>query len=85
MEDNVNLHLMSGLFSGFTSTVFGQPLDLITSRMMSKSDRSTGFFDCVSKIMKHDGVFALYNGFWANSMRIGLFNIAMFVSYEQIR
>ena len=83
--DNIMLHFMCGFMAGFTATCFGSPFDVIKTRMMSKSVPYTGVIDCVTKTIRNDGIFAFYNGFVANFMRIGTWNIVMFVVYEQIR
>ena len=41
-------------------------------------------FGLVPEIYHKEGYGAFYKGFWANFMRIGGFNVAMFVCLEQV-
>ena len=83
--DNIALHFVCGFLAGFTATCVGSPFDVVKTRMMSKIVPYNGVLDCVFKTLRHDGPFAFYNGFVANFMRIGTWNIVMFVVYEQIK
>lgn len=77
--------MLCGFMAGFTATIFGSPFDVVKSRMMSGSGAYTGVVDCVSKTIRNDGPGAFYAGFTANFMRIGTWNIVMFVTLEQIK
>lgn len=83
--DNTYLHMLCGFMAGFTATIFGSPFDVVKTRMMSKAVHYTGVLDCVGKTIKNEGPLAFYSGFTANFMRIGTWNIAMFVTLEQIK
>lgn len=85
MKDNVYLHFICAFMAGFTATCFGSPFDVVKTRMMNKGVHYTGFLDCVFKTMKNEGPLAFYNGFVANFMRIGTWNICMFITLEQIK
>lgn len=85
LPDNMSLHILCGFMAGFTATCFGSPFDVVKTRMMSKTVPYTGVVDCVTKTLKNEGPLAFYNGFTANFMRIGTWNIVMFVTLEQIK
>ena len=85
LPDNIYLHMVCGFMAGFTAVIFGSPFDVVKTRMMSKQIHYTGVLDCVGKTLKSDGPLAFYNGFTANFMRIGTWNIVMFVTLEQIK
>lgn len=85
MKDSMKLHFICAFMAGFTATCFGSPFDVIKTRMMSKSIHYNGVVDCVGKTLKNEGPLAFYNGFTANFMRIGTWNIVMFVTLEQIK
>lgn len=85
MADGLSLHFTCGLMAGFTACCFGSPFDVVKTRMMSKSVVYTGVGDCVMKTLRNEGPLAFYSGFSANFMRIGSWNIAMFVTLEQIK
>ena len=71
--------------AGFTATCFGSPFDVVKTRMMSAAVPYKGVIDCVSQTIRKEGPMAFYNGFTANFMRIGTWNIVMFVTLEQIK
>jgi solute carrier family 25 uncoupling protein 8/9 len=85
MPDNVYLHFICGFMSGFTATCFGSPFDVIKTRMMSNPTSYTGVVDCVGQTIRNEGFLAFYSGFTANFMRIGTWNIAMFITLEKIK
>lgn len=85
LKDSMPLHFICAFMAGFTATCFGSPFDVIKTRMMSQSGQYSGVVDCVSKTLKQEGPLAFYNGFTANFMRIGTWNIVMFVTLEQIK
>lgn len=85
IKDKMPLHFICAFMAGFTATCFGSPFDVIKTRMMSGSGNYTGVIDCVTKTVKQEGPMAFYNGFTANFMRIGTWNIVMFVTLEQIK
>lgn len=71
--------------AGFTATCVGSPFDVVKTRMMNKSVKYNGVLDCVSSTYRNEGALAFYNGFTANFMRIGTWNIVMFITLEQIK
>jgi hypothetical protein len=58
-------------------------------RMIAISDHHektyTGTFDCLTKIIKSEGLFGLYKGFMPNWMRIGPHTVLSFFIFEQLR
>ena len=82
--DNMMLHFTCGMLAGLNATLVGSPLDVIKTRLMNKDIPYNGFFDCATKTLKREGFLAFYNGFTANFMRIGTWNIIMWISFEKI-
>jgi solute carrier family 25 uncoupling protein 8/9 len=82
VPDTVMLHFICAFMAGFTACCVGSPFDVVKTRMMNKAIHYTGFLDCVVKTMKNDGPLAFYAGFTANFMRIGTWNICMFICLE---
>ena len=85
MEDGVPTHLLSGLGAGFVATCVGSPVDVVKSRVMGDSKKYAGFFDCVVKTARSDGVGAFYKGFIPNFGRLGSWNVVMFLTLEQVK
>ncbi len=85
VPDSIPLHFICAFAAGFTATCFGSPFDVVKTRMMNKAVPYNGLFDCVSKTLKQEGPLAFYNGFSANFMRIGTYNIVCFIVLEQVK
>jgi solute carrier family 25 uncoupling protein 8/9 len=85
LPDNMGLHFICAFMAGFSACCVGSPFDVVKTRMMNKAVNYTGFLDCVFKTLKNEGPLAFYNGFSANFMRIGTWNIVMFVTLEQVK
>jgi len=85
IPDRMPLHFICAFMAGFSATCVGSPFDVVKTRMMNKAIPYTGFLDCVMKTMRNEGPLAFYNGFSANFMRIGTWNIACFIVLEQIK
>jgi len=85
IPDRMPLHFICAFMAGFSATCVGSPFDVVKTRMMNKAVHYTGFIDCVTKNFKAEGPLAFYNGFSANFMRIGTWNIACFIVLEQIK
>ncbi|KAJ7560699.1 hypothetical protein O6H91_04G141300 [Diphasiastrum complanatum] len=85
MKDNVFTHLLSGLGAGFIAVCVGSPVDVVKSRMMGDSKAYNGTVDCFIKTLKNDGPLAFYKGFVPNFVRLGSWNVIMFLTLEQTR
>jgi solute carrier family 25 uncoupling protein 8/9 len=84
--DNAYCHILSGLGAGFFAVVCGSPVDVVKSRMMSdNTGKYKGVLDCFAKTLKNDGMGAFYNGFLPNWGRLGVYNVALFLTLEQTR
>lgn len=91
MEDNMITHWSAALGAGFVAVVVGSPIDVVKTRIMNAKPEADGSLTyrntphAFIKIMKSEGPFAFYNGFWPNFARLGSWAIVMFMSYEQIK
>ncbi|GAB4817944.1 hypothetical protein N2152v2_004990 [Parachlorella kessleri] len=83
-QDNVYCHLAASLCAGFIAVVVGSPADVIKSRMMAnKAYKGVG--DAVMQTLKKEGPLAFWSGFGANFARLGCWNVAMFLTLEEVR
>jgi solute carrier family 25 uncoupling protein 8/9 len=74
------------LGAGFVATCVGSPVDVVKSRVMGDSaGLYGGFFDCVVKTARNEGVGAFYKGFVPNFGRLGSWNVVMFLTLEQVK
>ncbi|KAK4412367.1 Mitochondrial uncoupling protein 2 [Sesamum alatum] len=82
--DNVLTHVLAGLGAGFFAVCIGSPVDVVKSRMMGDSVYK-GTIDCFFKTLKTEGFFAFYKGFFPNFVRLGAWNVIMFLTFEQLK
>ncbi|KRX05306.1 Mitochondrial carrier domain [Pseudocohnilembus persalinus] len=87
MEDNVFCHIVSSSCAGFMACTVGSPVDVIKTRVMNadKAAGEGGIIHIVSNIIKNEGLSTFYNGFSANATRMISWNIAMFVTWGQVK
>jgi solute carrier family 25 uncoupling protein 8/9 len=84
--DNIVTHILSGLGAGFFAVCLGSPVDVVKSRVMGdKVGRFNGVLDCFVKTAKEEGIGAFYKGFAPNFGRLGSWNVAMFLTLEQVK
>ena len=78
-------HLSCAFLSGFVATCFGSPVDVIKTRLMNATPGEPAGLSLVTHMIKNEGLGSFYKGFQANFMRIGCWNIAMFLTLERIK
>lgn len=67
--------LSASCISGFVSSFTSLPFDLMKTRMMNMSANAEGIFpyknlgDCAWKILKNEGVFSFWRGYWTYCAR----------------
>ncbi|GAX85450.1 hypothetical protein CEUSTIGMA_g12866.t1 [Chlamydomonas eustigma] len=84
--DNIVTHILSGLGAGFFAVCLGSPVDVVKSRVMGdKVGRFNGVLDCFMKTAREEGIVAFYKGFAPNFGRLGSWNVAMFLTLEQVK
>ena len=86
MEDNLPCHFTCGYLAGVAAVICGNPVDMIKNRIINaKQGEYTGIMDCISKTAKEGGLGVFYKGFWPNVLRIGTWNMFMFVAFESCK
>eukprot|EP00195_Chlamydomonas_chlamydogama_P013027 CAMPEP_0202900304 /NCGR_PEP_ID=MMETSP1392-20130828/10982_1 /ASSEMBLY_ACC=CAM_ASM_000868 /TAXON_ID=225041 /ORGANISM="Chlamydomonas chlamydogama, Strain SAG 11-48b" /LENGTH=277 /DNA_ID=CAMNT_0049586673 /DNA_START=151 /DNA_END=984 /DNA_ORIENTATION=+ len=85
-KDNIVTHLVAGLGAGFFAVCIGSPVDVVKSRVMGdRVGRFNGVLDCFVKTAREEGIFAFYKGFIPNFGRLGSWNVACFLTLEQVK
>ncbi|XP_022245178.1 mitochondrial uncoupling protein 2-like [Limulus polyphemus] len=86
MTDNVPCHFVSAFGAGFCATVVASPVDVVKTRYMNSwQGQYTGALDCAMKMFKEGGFMSFYKGFLPSFIRLGSWNICMFVTFEQLK
>lgn len=84
------LHCASGMVSGFACTVVSLPVDMAKTRVQQMRPGPDGkmpyssAFDCIRKVVSHEGVLALWKGFTPYFLRLGPHTILAFVFLEKL-
>ncbi|KAH3668640.1 hypothetical protein OGAPHI_002394 [Ogataea philodendri] len=86
-QENSLVHLLAGVSAGFVTSTATNPIWLVKTRL--QLDRMTtkaykNSFDCVSKIVKNEGVLALYRGLTASYLG-SVESTLQWVLYEQMK
>ncbi|XP_033107801.1 mitochondrial uncoupling protein 2-like [Anneissia japonica] len=86
LEDQFPCHFVSAFGAGFVTTCVASPVDVVKTRFMnSGKGKYKGVLDCAFSMFKEGGPIAFYKGFMPNFIRLGSWNICMFVFYEQLK
>ncbi|XP_039084633.1 mitochondrial uncoupling protein 3 isoform X2 [Hyaena hyaena] len=85
-KDNFPCHFISAFGAGFCATVVASPVDVVKTRYMnSPPGQYRSPLDCMLKMVAHEGPTAFYKGFTPSFLRLGAWNVVMFVTYEQLK
>ncbi|XP_056350997.1 dicarboxylate carrier SLC25A8-like isoform X3 [Oenanthe melanoleuca] len=86
MTDNVPCHFVAAFGAGFCATVVASPVDVVKTRYMNASPgQYRSALSCLLALLTQDGPAGLYKGFVPSFLRLGSWNVVMFVSYEQLQ
>lgn len=90
-DDNIYAHTLASAMSGLSATTLSCPADVVKTRMMNlSSDQGSHIlyrssYDCLMKTVKHEGLPALWKGFFPTWARLGPWQFVFWVSYEKLR
>ncbi|KAL5113772.1 hypothetical protein ACEQ8H_008346 [Pleosporales sp. CAS-2024a] len=81
------LAIVTGASAGATESLVVVPFELLKIRLQDKSSASRykGLVDCLFKVVRHEGLLALYNGFEATMWRHIVWNAGYFGCIFQVR
>ncbi|POI24023.1 hypothetical protein CIB84_012230 [Bambusicola thoracicus] len=86
MTDNVPCHFVAAFGAGFCATVVASPVDVVKTRYMNASPgQYRNVPSCLLALLLQDGIAGLYKGFVPSFLRLGSWNVVMFISYEQLQ
>ncbi|XP_028839983.1 mitochondrial uncoupling protein 2-like [Denticeps clupeoides] len=86
LTDDLPCHFTSAFGAGFCTTVVASPVDVVKTRYMNSSKGQYGSaLDCALAMLTKEGPKAFYKGFMPSFLRLGSWNVVMFVTYEQLK
>ncbi|XP_045477607.1 mitochondrial 2-oxoglutarate/malate carrier protein-like [Harmonia axyridis] len=83
------LHFCASMFSGLVTTAASMPLDMAKTRIQNMKTidgkpEYKGTVDVLGKVMKQEGIFALWKGFTPYYARLGPHTVLTFIFLEQL-
>ncbi|XP_064206944.1 dicarboxylate carrier SLC25A8-like [Anguilla rostrata] len=86
MTDNLPCHFTAAFGAGWCTTIVASPVDVVKTRFMNSTPgQYSNAINCAVTMLTKEGPTAFYKGFMPSFLRLGSWNIVMFVSYEQIK
>lgn len=89
-QEGMFMHFTASMISGFVTTVASMPVDIAKTRIQNMkinadgSKEYKGAIDVLIKVIRHEGVFALWKGFWPYYFRLGPHTVITFILMEQM-
>ncbi|KYQ48768.1 Mitochondrial 2-oxoglutarate/malate carrier protein [Trachymyrmex zeteki] len=88
-EENIVLHFASSMISGLVTTAASMPVDIAKTRIQNMKTINgkpefTGAIDVLTKVIKNEGLFALWKGFFPYYARLGPHTVLTFIFLEQM-
>lgn len=89
-RDNIWLHLTASTFSGLLATTVSMPADMAKTRLQNMKAGPDGTVpykgtaDVLVKVVRSEGVLALWRGFVPYWLRLGQHTVYTFIIFEQI-
>lgn len=89
MKDGIPLHFVSSMISGLITTIVSMPLDIAKTRLQNMKSvggvaEYSGPIDVLGKVIRNEGVFALWKGFLPYYLRLGPHTVLTFIFLEQM-
>ncbi|XP_003745435.1 mitochondrial 2-oxoglutarate/malate carrier protein [Galendromus occidentalis] len=89
VADNIGCHTAAAMISGLVTTAVSMPVDIAKTRIQNMKTidgkpQYTGALDVLSKVIKTEGIFALWKGFLPYYARLGPHTVLTFIFLEQM-
>ncbi|KAM6157650.1 dicarboxylate carrier UCP2 isoform 3-T3 [Rhynchocyon petersi] len=86
MTDDLPCHFTSAFGAGFCTTIIASPVDVVKTRYMNSAQgQYSSAGHCALTMLRKEGPRAFYKGFMPSFLRLGSWNVVMFVTYEQLK
>ncbi|KAL0950693.1 hypothetical protein HGRIS_007470 [Hohenbuehelia grisea] len=83
-HDNLVLHVISSITAGGVATTVCSPADVIRSRLMASSEKSS-FLEILRTSLREEGPKFLFKGWTPAFIRLGPNTVLLFVFFEQLK
>ncbi|XP_053560475.1 mitochondrial uncoupling protein 2-like [Bombina bombina] len=86
MTDDLSCHFTAAFGAGFCTTVIASPVNVVKIRYMNSAmGQYKSSLNCALTMFKKKGPLAFYKGFMPSFLRLGSWNVVMFVTYERLK
>jgi len=86
LTDDLPCHFTSAFGAGFCTTVIASPVDVVKTRYMNSAlGQYSSALNCALAMLRKEGPLSFYKGFMPSFLRLGSWNVVMFVTYEQLK
>lgn len=88
--EGIKLHFVASMMSGFITTVASMPVDIAKTRLQNMKVSADGkaeyrgTIDVLSRVVRQEGLFALWKGFTPYFCRLGPHTVLTFIFLEQM-
>jgi hypothetical protein len=83
-QDNIYLHVISGLSASFWASALSAPADLVMAKYMSSRSKET-LVDCIRQIYAQGGISGFWRGWTVFFLRLTPSLLTYSTVYEQLR
>lgn len=88
-EENISLHFVSSMISGLVTTAASMPVDIAKTRIQNMKivdgkPEFTGAVNVIVRVVRNEGIFALWKGFFPYYARLGPHTVLTFIFLEQM-
>ncbi|KAH8416698.1 hypothetical protein KR222_007503 [Zaprionus bogoriensis] len=89
MDEGIKLHFCASMLSGLLTTIASMPLDIAKTRIQNMKTVNgkpeyRGTVDVLLRVIRQEGVFALWKGFTPYYFRLGPHTVLTFILMEQL-
>ncbi|KAH8404890.1 hypothetical protein KR222_009279, partial [Zaprionus bogoriensis] len=91
-DDNRLIQFLGAMTAGLMGAILSVPADVVKSRVMNQpvDDNGRGIhykgsIDCLTKLVREEGFFAMYKGILPFWLRVGPWAMVFWTTFEQIR
>ncbi|XP_019586280.1 mitochondrial brown fat uncoupling protein 1 [Rhinolophus sinicus] len=86
LADDVPCHVVSAVIAGFCTTVLSSPVDVVKTRFVNSTPgQYPSVPNCAMTMFTKEGPSAFFKGLVPSFLRLGSWNVIMFVCFEQLK
>ncbi len=87
-KECISTHFGASLMAAFIASAMSNPIDVSKTRLMNQNTQKniyTGMWNCITTIIKKEGIVSLYKGFSATFIRQCPYLVVTWITIEQLK